>query len=155
MHGHPVSARRPIGAPFAALLLVLSPSGCGDDDPDVRQYRDTGTLCLFPDTTGGTTIAIGFDVCLSCDDLPSASCSASVTGNQVAITSALDVSPRPDAPMTCPADCSFASATCELSVPSSGEYELVLFGARSTAVTLPVTDGVAPFGDVACRDQSP
>jgi hypothetical protein len=132
-------------------LLGLSVGACGGDEQEIRTFRDTGTLCLLPNDTGGTTVAVFFDLCLSCGDRAIASCKATVNRDRVAISTALDViGGGHDAPLECPADCSFASARCELAVPSPGDYAIVLYGGQSATVMLPVESPVAPYGDRQC-----
>src|SRR5687768_3024513 len=131
-------------------LFSLGLGSCGDD-PEIRRYRDTGALCLLPDDKGGTTIAIAFDECFSCGDTGTASCRATVIGDRVAISTALDiVRERQDTPQECTGQCLPASATCELNVPAPGDYRIVLYGSRSATVTLPVTSPVQPYGDGEC-----
>jgi hypothetical protein len=132
-------------------LLSLGLGSCGGDDPAIRRFRDTGTLCLLPGENGVTTIAIAFDTCLSCGDIGTASCRATVTGDRVAVSTALDVVRERQHPFQeCNGECSLALATCDLNVPSSGDYRIVLYGSRSATVTLPVTSPVAPYGDGEC-----
>jgi hypothetical protein len=142
---------RDVASSYVGLLVLgVCLVSCGSDDPEIRRYPDTGSLCLLPHEQGGTKIAITFDPCLSCDDLPVASCSATVTGSQIAVSTALDVGKRPNPPQVCPAACIFASATCDLIVPDAGEYRLVLYGGKSATVVLPATSPIAPYDDHEC-----
>ena len=133
-----------------ALLLGASLASCSssDDEPDTTTYRNAGTLCLRPDGDGQTRITVGFGNCLSCNEVVTTSCSATVAGDQITVQSILDVERR-DRPEVCPAICAFATATCPVMVASPGEYRIE-HGADSAAITLPLTSAVAPYGGTAC-----
>ncbi|HTV17712.1 MAG TPA: hypothetical protein VMG12_03550 [Polyangiaceae bacterium] len=129
-------------------MSLASCSGDIQDEPDIATYRDTGALCLRSDAEGHTSMSIRFGNCLSCNQVATPACSATVAGTQINVRSTLDVETR-NTPDLCPAGCTFAVATCEVPGLSSGEYD-ISHGADSAAVTLPLAGELAPYGGNAC-----
>jgi hypothetical protein len=136
---------------YALLTFGMSFFSCGGDradEPDITTYRDTGALCLQPESEGQARITIRFGNCLSCNQVATSSCSATVAGTQINLQSTLDVESK-NTPELCPGGCDFAVATCALTVPPPGQYG-ISHGADSATVTLPLPSALAPFGGDAC-----
>lgn len=146
---HPMMLSRVTYGSSTLLMLCVSLSACADSDqPTVETYLNDGRMCLLSNERGEATINITFDPCLSCNQVPTASCSATLTGDEIAVSTILEVETR-DTPRQCPDNCTFASATCSLIVAPPGDY-LILHDDKSATVTLPVTTPVAPYGDGGC-----
>jgi hypothetical protein len=143
--------RRSLAYGTTLLLFGGSVVSCSStDEPEIERSTDTGTLCLRPEVDGATSIvAYFFDRCLSCNMVPTSSCNATVTDDQVTVSTVLEVEIK-DTPRLCPASCAFASALCGSLLPSPGEYRVNL-GGKSATVALPLTAAVAPYGDRACQ----
>jgi hypothetical protein len=119
------------------LLLAAALLGC---DPDAalggRRYDDEGSVCLSPRGVGGSHVQVLINECeSSCADI-SASCSASLVGDTIVISSQAVATDDPDQPV-CRADCQPVSTACTLPDLPDGDYAM-RYGARLTSVTLPV-----------------
>ena len=142
------------GARTAALIALVVASGlsCGDDEPRSRTFRDVGEgFCLSADASGHATISfvVGWPPhCLSGCDVNTASCRAVLTGNRIDLLTRLEVRDRPGVEL-CTTECQITTGTCELDVPSPGDYD---FGSGSgfDTATLPTEGRVPLFGGHSC-----
>jgi len=130
-------------------LLLL---GCNEDDRTTVDNR--GSLCISQEGDE-LDINVVFEACTSpgCDRSEHARCEATVLGNQIHVTSHVEVV-RIDSPgKNCPAICEAPQATCELVLAAPGTYQIG-HGDLSGTITLPL-DGPVPLGsDRACSSGS-
>jgi hypothetical protein len=137
------------------LLLAASVIGaCASDEPDVRQYRDVGQVCL--ESSDGqrltfrifTGVGTG-DQCLSSCDENVVSCRATLEGTRIDLSTLLETTPIPGVEI-CTAGCENASGTCLLDVPSPGTYRF-RFAGRVDRATLPLEGAVGLFEERDCQ----
>lgn len=141
------------------LLLAASFIGaCASDEPDVRQYRDVGQVCL--ESSDGqrltfrifTGVGTG-DPCPSACDENVVSCRATLEGTRIDLSTLLETRPIPGI-VECAGDCENAAGTCLLDVPAPGTYRF-RFAGRVERATLPLEGVVGLFGGHDCEPALP
>jgi hypothetical protein len=136
----------------AALVVSSFTSGCGSDEPDVRQYRDIGQVCLESDDGQRLSFRVfTSDQCLSACDENVFSCSATLVGTRIELRTLLETSRIPGVEV-CPASCESAAGRCLLDVPSPGNYQFG-FGSSFDTATLPREGRIALFGEHRCEPE--
>jgi hypothetical protein len=104
------------------LLAASFISACASDEPDVRQYRDVGQVCLESSDGQRLTFRVGTgDQCLTSCDEDVVSCRATLEGTRIDLSTLLETTPIPGVEI-CTAGCESAAGTCVLDVPSPGTY---------------------------------
>ena len=126
---------------------VVHGMACGDEGPEVREYRGIGTFSLSARDADTAVLSVTFSwpeaPCLSSCDVNVGSCSAALVDGRVQVQSTL--TRTQGSAETCNAACAAASASCELALPPPGNYVFVLDGGRSTTVALPPAAPVPLF----------
>jgi hypothetical protein len=135
---------------FAASFI----SACASDEPDVRQYRDVGQVCLESSDGQRLTFRVGTgvgtgDYCLSACDENVVSCRATLEGTSIDLSTLLETRPIPGVEI-CTGECVGAAGSCVLDVPSPGTYRF-RFAGRVDRATLPLEGAVGLFEELDCE----
>ena len=143
----PPVTRRPVSR--RALLLAAVLLGCASDDTANRTHRASGSVCVHA-SADAVTFSVGFgELCLDPCVVTAQSCSATVDGDVIRLTTSLERTGTNGA-SECPASCLPRVATCDVALPTPGNYFLVLDGGRTATVALPPAEPIALFGDGDC-----
>lgn len=128
----------------ASLAVASALSACGT----VTSFEDEGELCFRSTPAGQVEVKVRFPTCLSssCSREPETSCSISVEGRQLTVSSRGSVECEGG---TCTDDCGELAARCVSEPLADGAYQL-RHGAASAEVTLPaegeLSDGAVDWG---------
>jgi hypothetical protein len=111
----------------------------GGDDWQPVSYQDQGTVCV-EDQGAGATVSVTVDDCMSssCSRAFEGSCTATVDGATVTVTSDLHWEQNLGEGVACTDDCGIPTTSCEIADLPDGTYTVVLGGVE-TEVTLPAT----------------
>ena len=108
---------------------------------------NTGSVCLeAPVADGDGQITVDPNLCLSssCDTLISATCTATLDGSTITVTSEFVVESQ-TGDVSCTDDCGLPMATCTVGPLASGTYTIT-HGDVIAEVTIPTTDTCDPYG---------
>jgi len=132
---------------LAAGTLIACDGVQADRNWEDQSLTDSGTVCVEGDADANATITVWADTCLSssCSRDAEGSCTASLDGSTITVTSTFtwqqNVSPR----AACTDDCGSIEATCEVGPLPAGTYTLV-HGDDSEEITIPAEgDNCSPF----------
>jgi hypothetical protein len=133
---------------LASALAFPSLPACGSDgsEPKRSTFDNTGALCLSPDNGNGNRVRIQAVVnsCVSgCEVIESVTCSASITGNRIEVSSHLELT-RTSGP-ACTTDCRHANAECGIVRPAPGTQQLV-YGSNEAELSVPLSTSTRLFG---------
>jgi hypothetical protein len=145
---------------LAVWLCAFGQLACGDDGDDTTRevLESSGTLCLRPEGAN-ITIEIGMGICLRgrCRYAGSApTCRASLEGGRILLTSSVEVLSDHTPGLTCPTDCSYPKAVCQVEPPPRGLQEaVVVFGSQQSTINLPLASATPLFTSTSGNPCSP
>lgn len=121
------------------MFLVLGAAACGGPWDDVS-FVDEGELC-FTAEAGEVHVQVSAPDCLSscCSRRVGGSCSATVEGRRIEVTSEIHWEQHPGGRIThpCTSDCGDATVECAIGALADGSYTVVL-GDEATPLVVPV-----------------
>lgn len=127
--------------PTLILLTTLFLAGC----PVVEQWEaqsltDEGTVCVEGEADATATVTVDSNFCMSssCDRNETGSCTATLDGSTINVTSSFSWETATGA-VACTDDCGRLATTCEVGPLPAGEYTVV-HGGDSETVTIPTTE---------------
>lgn len=128
------------------LLFALA---CAPTDPATETHTTTneGSVCLeapVVDTDGVITVDPGLCLSSSCDTLVSGTCTATLDGTTITVSSEFVVESL-SGEVTCTTDCGMPTATCTVGPLPAGTYTVV-HGESSETVDVPTTDTCDLYG---------
>jgi hypothetical protein len=132
----------------ASLAAACALSACGT--ASVSRYENEGELCFRSTPADQLEVKVRFDTCLSssCSREIETSCSISVAGGQISVSSRGSVERKGG---TCTDDCGELAARCLSEPLAAGVYQL-RHGAASSEVTLPAEGALSAGSDGgSCR----
>ncbi|RAL23962.1 hypothetical protein DL240_07380 [Lujinxingia litoralis] len=128
---------RPLSTTLLALLsLPLMAAACGNDDasPEDVRYENQGQVCLHLAEDAQNTsaieipsISVTIPICLSssCSLNPEASCTASVEGTTITLSSEASFLDYSVTDRACTEDCGQLQARCAIPALEAGEYTVI------------------------------
>lgn len=104
------------------VLALLVVGGCGGGWEEVS-FVDEGELCLG-EADGAVVVEVSAPDCLSsgCSRNVEASCTATVLGTEIRISSDISWEEKTGRLARCDADCGIATATCTVGTLADGPY---------------------------------
>lgn len=85
------------------------------------------------------------------------SCSATMNGDRIDLTSSLEITgddgPQNNGTRDCPTSCQVRSASCNIDVGDAGSYLVVFGGGRREETAFPPPTTLRLFGDGGCGQQ--
>lgn len=110
-----------------------------EDDWQLQTHVDEGEVCFTPGATGVDVVVVLAE-CLSssCSRNFVGSCSATVDGSEITLTSTMSWEQNLGFGVPCTDDCGIPQADCTLEGLADGTYE-VTYGGEVVSLTVPVT----------------
>jgi hypothetical protein len=115
------------------------------EDWQLQSWVDAGVLCFEVDGTG-VTVRVDPQECLSssCSRAFQGSCSATVKGTAITVTSDISWEQNVAEGATCTDDCGSTAVECTLPALADGTYT-VTFGTQQSELVVPITADCPPY----------
>ncbi len=133
--------------PLLFLTLLAGCPSVNTPGTETITTTDQGSVCLeAPTADSDGVITVDPNLCLSssCDTLLSGTCSATLDGTTITVTSEFVVESQ-TGDVTCTDDCGLPTANCTVGPLPLGTYTLV-HGAQSETIDVPTTDTCDMYG---------
>ena len=127
--------------PWLMVLAACSGLGGAADDWQPVSYVDSGEVCFTAGQDGDVVVTVTVDGCLSssCSRAFGGSCTATVSGTTITLTSDIHWEQNVGVGATCTDDCGTPTVSCTIAGLADGTYDIV-HGPQTVPLVVPVVD---------------